>query len=90
MNGLGLVYFYIDVYKDEIEKKKSLLDTSYVGGELLQMRTALSRFEQVATVLEGDRAEKVTQECIDKIIGDVKGEKHGVHSNGSIKSNSED
>ena len=87
MNGLGVVYFYIDVVKDEIEMKESLPDTPYVGGELFQMRTALSRFEQVATVLEGDRAEKMTQECIAKIIEDVKGEKHGIHSKGSVGGN---
>lgn len=105
MNGLGSVYFYIDVMKNEIKGKESLsIATLRQGGELVQMRKALSRFEQIATALEGDRAEQMTQECIAKIVRDVKkneghiavfrkdvkGEKHGIHNNSSIESSGTD
>lgn len=82
MNGLGLVYFYIDVIKDEIEKKEESLGQSafdtingWKGGELSQMRTALSRFEQVATQLQGDLTEKLEQDCINKLRAASHGKK---------------
>jgi hypothetical protein len=77
MNALGMVYFYIDVAKDEIKEVESLPDTmSYAGGakqgRLLEARKALSRLEVIATTLETDRAAKMTEQCIKKIIGDAK------------------
>ena len=73
--ALGLVYFYIDVCKDEIKEAQSFSDTApilsgvYAGGEINTLRKMLSRLNVIATTLEADKVDKAIDRLIDVVIG---------------------
>ena len=76
--ALGLVYFYIDVVKNEIKEKESLSDTDLIthhirlGGEISVLRIMLSRLNVIATTLEADKTDAQIDKLIEVVIGDEK------------------